>query len=94
VNLRRVVLDVDKALRLPSLLDLAGSINAVTGVEVVYLAVTEIDVETMGLEIAIEGEGLDMDLLVQAIEAAGAVVHGTDELVVGQRTIEPGRRRP
>lgn len=88
VNVRRVVLDVDKALHRPELIDIAGAIAAVAGVESANIAVNEIDVETIGTNITVEGSEIDYAALLQAIESAGAVVHSIDELVVGERLIE------
>lgn len=88
MNLRRVVLDVDKALHRPELIDIAEAIERVQGVESVNIAVNEIDVETIGTNITVEGTKIDFDALVTAIETSGAVVHSVDELVVGDRIIE------
>lgn len=88
MNLRRVVLDVDKALHRPELIDIAEAIERVQGVEGVNIAVNEIDVETIGTNITVEGTKIDFDALVTAIETSGAVVHSVDELVVGDRIIE------
>lgn len=88
MNLRRVVLDVDKAVHRPELIDIADAIAAVPGVESTNIAVNEIDVETVGTNITVEGTGIDYDALLKAIESSGAVVHSIDELVVGDYIIE------
>jgi hypothetical protein len=93
MNVRRILLDVDKAVARPSLIELAKAIDAVAGVAAINITVTEIDIETLGMDVTVEGEALDYDELVAAIESAGAVVHSIDEIVVGSRTIEPVRRR-
>jgi hypothetical protein len=54
--------------------------------------VGEIDVETIGMDVTIEGEGLGYEQLRQAIETCGAVVHSIDQLVAGTRLIEGVRR--
>ncbi len=92
MNIRRLVLDVDKAMARPSLLGIAEAISACPGVEGANITVTEIDIETVGMEITIEGENLDYDALVKAIEAAGAVVHSIDQVVCGARVVERVRR--
>lgn len=92
LNIRRLVLDVDKALARPHLTELAEAINAVTGVEAVNIAVNEIDLETVGMEITIQGEMLDYGQIVRAIEEAGAVSHSVDEIATGQYLIEPVKR--
>lgn len=88
MNLRRVVLDVDKAIKRPSLLELAQAISQCAGVEAVNITVDEIDMETQGMDVVIEGNQLDYDALVEAIESTGAVVHSVDQLVIGDRLIE------
>lgn len=87
MNIRRLQLDVDKAVARPDLLDLAEAIDAVRGVEAVNITVTDIDVETMGTEITIEGDNIDVTRLFSAIERAGAALHSIDEVVVGDRII-------
>ncbi len=88
MNLRRVVLDVDKAKDRPELIDIAEAIADVLGVESANIAVNEIDVETMGTIITVEGSDIDYKALIKAIEGSGAAVHSVDELVVGTRIIE------
>lgn len=83
MNVRRLVLDVDKAIARPSIVEIANSIDAIPNVEAVNITVTEIDVETVGMEITIEGNGLDYDAITKAIGNSGAVVHSIDQLVTG-----------
>ena len=54
---------------------------------------TEIDIETVGTNVTIEGENLDYDALVKAIESTGAVVHSIDQIVAGKEIIEAVNRR-
>jgi uncharacterized protein len=88
MNIRRLLLDVDKAFARPSVLDIAQAIDRCTGVEAVNITITEIDMETVDMEVTIEGEDLDYDELVRAIESSGAVVHSIDQVVVGRRIVE------
>lgn len=88
MKIRRVQLDVDKAIARPDLLELAAVINDVSGVEGLNITVTEIDLETVGLEITVEGQSVDAAQLISQIEKAGAAVHSIDELVVGDRVVE------
>lgn len=88
MNIRRLVLDVDKAVARPSLVELAGAIDACRGVEAFNITVGEIDIETVGMDVTIEGQNLDYDRIVEAIEAIGAVVHSIDQLVCGERIVE------
>jgi len=88
MNIRRLLLDVDKASARPSLVELAAAIDGIDGVEALNIVVTEIDIETMDMDVTIEGNNLDYDKIVEAIESAGAVVHSLDEIVVGSKILE------
>lgn len=88
MNLRRVVLDVDKTVARPSLLEIAEAILGVEGVEALNITVKEIDIETLDLVVTIEGEAMDYPKITAAIENTGAVVHSIDQLVAGNRMVE------
>lgn len=88
LNIRRVVMDVDKALKVPTLAEIGTAINGAPGVRAFNITVTEVDQETVGTSITVEGEAIDYDALVRAIETSGAVVHSLDQLVAGDRIIE------
>jgi len=88
LNIRRLALDVDKASHRPTLIELAEAITGCRGVEAFNITVNEIDMETVGMEITIEGQFLDYDELVNAMEGAGAAVHSIDQLVCGERIVE------
>ena len=92
MTVRRVILDVDKALNRPTLLELASAIEKVQGGEAVNVSVTEMDMETMGTIITVEGNGIDFSELINSIEETGSVIHSVDEIVVGKRIIESIRR--
>jgi hypothetical protein len=87
MNIRRLAFDVDKALDRPSLLDIARAIDGCGGVESCNITVEEIDIETVGMDIIVEGLNLDYDRIVAAIEETGAAVHSLDELVFGERIV-------
>lgn len=93
MNIRRLVLDVDKARARPSLPEIGEAIARCAGVEAFNITVNEIDIETVGMDITIEGAGLDYDRIAAAIESTGAVVHSIDQLVAGERVIESVERR-
>ena len=93
MNIRRMVLDVDKAIARPSLPEVAAAIEKVSGVQAVNITVTEIDIETVGMDISVEGEHIDHEALLRAIESTGAVVHSIDQLATGSRLIEWAERR-
>ena len=88
MNIRRLQLDVDKAVHRPDLLELAEAIDSVPGVEALNITVTGIDIETVGTEVTVEGDNIDIRALTEAIEKSGAALHSIDEIVVGNRIIE------
>jgi hypothetical protein len=88
MNVRRITMDVDKAVRRPDLMELAAAIDGVASVDALNITVGNIDLETVGMDITVEGESIDVAALVTAIERTGAAVHSIDEIVVGSRTIE------
>jgi len=92
MNIRQLMLDVDKALDRPSVLEIAEAIEAQNGVEGVCVVVTEVDMETVGMEITIEGQAMNYENIVTAIEKTGAVVHSLDQVLTGERKITPIRR--
>jgi uncharacterized protein len=92
MNIRRLVLDVDKAISRPTILEIGEAIEKVSGVAGFNITVTEIDIETVGMDITIEGEQVDYEALVKAIEQTGAVVHSIDQLVAGTKVVERVKR--
>lgn len=92
MNIRQIMLDVDNAMERPSVIEIAEAIEKVNGVEGLSIVVTEVDMETVGMEVTIEGDGLNYDEIENAIEKTGAVVHSIDQLLAGKRLITPARR--
>lgn len=92
MNIRRLLLDVDKAMQRPSIIEIAEAISASAGVQACNITVSDIDVETVGMNVTVEGENINYDALVSAIEHVGAVVHSIDEIVIGERVIERVQR--
>jgi hypothetical protein len=92
MNIRRLVLDVDKAIARPSVIELAEAISSCNGVEALNITVSEIDVETVGMEVTIEGENLNYQQVLEAIESTGAALHSLDQIVCGERIIEHVKR--
>jgi hypothetical protein len=92
MNVRRLLLDVDKAFARPSILEIAQAIDGCSGVEALDITVGEIDMETVDMAVTIEGEALDYEEIVRAIESSGAVVHCIDQVVVGKQLIHRGER--
>jgi hypothetical protein len=93
LNVRRLTMDVDKAIARPSILELATAICGCSGVAGFNITVSEIDLETVGMDVTVEGERLDYDELVDAIDRVGAVVHSIDEIVCGNQIVERVDRR-
>ncbi len=91
MTLRRLVLDVLKPLKEPSIVELTERLERVRGVEAVNVTVNEVDVETMGLIITIEGNGIDFEAVKEVLEDCGAVIHSVDQVVAGSRIIETPR---
>jgi hypothetical protein len=87
MNVRQLLLDVDKAIMRPSLLEIAAAIDTCRGVEAVNITVEEIDIETVGMNVSIEGDGMDYEQISRAIESTGDVVHSLDEIAIGDRII-------
>jgi uncharacterized protein len=87
MNIRQLLLDVDKAVARPSLLEIAQALDGCRGVEGVNITVEEIDIETVGMNVTIEGENMDYEEITKAIESAGAVVHSLDQIAIGSRIV-------
>ena len=91
LTIRRLVLDVLKPIRGVSIIDLAEKIAEIKGVEGVNISVTDMDVETMGLMIVIEGQDLNFEEIKKVLEEDGCAIHSIDEVVSGSKMVE-GRR--
>ncbi len=91
MGLRRLVLDIGKGLNRPTLMELASAVESVPGVEGVNIRVTDMDIETMGLIMTVEGNNINFDVLVKSIEETGCVIHSVDEVVSGKRIVESSR---
>lgn len=88
MKVRRIVLDVDKARDRPTLIEIIKALENLPNVEGVNITVDNIDIETVGTEVIIEGINLDYDIIIQTIESTGAVVHSIDQIVSGDRMVE------
>jgi hypothetical protein len=92
---RRVVIDAAIPTKDISIVDVAKSLYETRGVKAVRVTVDDVDVDVLGLMIVVEGEGIDVEEVLEAIEKVGGVVHSLDEVVVGEyipRTTEEGDR--
>ncbi len=88
MRVRRVLLKVDRAKDRPGTLTLAAAIDRIAGVEGAVITVTSIDMETVGMDVTVEGDDIDVTARIAAIERAGAAVHSIDEIAFGERLIE------
>ncbi|MFT3702993.1 MAG: DUF211 domain-containing protein [Agriterribacter sp.] len=73
MGIRQILLEVDKAGESPEIVGIAAAIESVDCVEGLSIVVNEIDMETVGMEITVEGEDLKYDGIVAAIENTGVV---------------------
>jgi len=81
LTIRKIVLDVLKPLKGPSIVELAQSLSDSEGVNKVTITVNEIDVETITLTITIEGPNIDFESIRNIIERLGGVIHSVDQVV-------------
>jgi len=87
MGLKKVVLDVLKPIKGYSLVTLAQNLTKVDGVKRVSVVVNEIDVETVTLNVTVEGDDIDFDGLRSSLEDMGAVIHSVDEVIVESEEI-------
>ncbi len=76
----RLVLDVLKTIRGPTIIDLAEKLVELPGVTNVNIKVNEVDVETLTLTVVIEGSEIDFEEVKKLIEEMGGVIHSVDEV--------------
>lgn len=88
MGLRRLVLDVLKPLREPSIVEVALELSKVPGVEGVNITVNEVDVETLSLTIVVEGTDIDFEGVKRVLESVGAAIHSIDQVVAGKKMVE------
>jgi len=88
MGLRRLVLDVLKPLREPSIVEVALELSKVSGVEGVNITVNEVDVETLSLTIVVEGTDIDFEGIKRVLDSVGAAIHSIDQVVAGEKMVE------
>ncbi|MEM4465209.1 MAG: DUF211 domain-containing protein [Ignisphaera sp.] len=81
MGITKLVLDVLKTLKGPTIIDVARRLLEIDGVSRINIKVNEIDVETLTLTITIEGSEIDFDTVKNTLEGMGAVVHSVDEVI-------------
>ena len=95
MNIKRLILDVDMARKRPDVMDVATALSSLVEIEVINITIENIDLETVGTEILIEGgsNSLDYEKIIKTIEGTGAVVHSVDQVIVGTRIVEYVKRK-
>jgi len=91
VSIRRIVLDVLKPIKGTTIIDLAGKLTELEGIDGVNISVTDMDVETMGLMVVIEGPNINFEEVKKVLEDDGCAIHSIDEVAAGNRLVE-GRK--
>ncbi|MEM1623102.1 MAG: DUF211 domain-containing protein [Sulfolobales archaeon] len=79
--LKKIVLDVLKTIKGTSLVELAEMIVRLNGVSRISINVSEVDVETITLNVTIEGNSIDFSEVRDVIEKAGGVIHSIDYVI-------------
>lgn len=80
MGIKKIVLDVLKMLKGPTIIDVARRLLEIDGIKSVNIKVNEIDVETLTLTITIEGTDIDFNTIKNVIEDLGGVIHSVDEV--------------
>jgi hypothetical protein len=86
--IRRLLLDILKPIKGPSIVDVARSIASLPGIDGVNITVKEIDVDTITLSMTIEGASIDFEMLQRKLEELGCAIHSIDQVVAGKRIVE------
>ena len=85
---RRLILDVLKPIKGPSVIDVGRELGDIPGVEGVNITVKEIDVDTITLSITLEGSDIDFSIVERRLEELGCVIHSIDQVIAGKRIVE------
>jgi hypothetical protein len=84
MGITKLVLDVLKTLKGPTIIDVAHRLLEVKGIDKISIKVNEIDVETLTLTITIEGSKIDFESIKSVLDDMGAVIHSVDEVVASR----------
>ncbi len=88
MGLKKIVLDVLKPIKEPTLITLAKNLSRVSGVKEVSIIVNEVDVETVTLAITISGSNIDYEEIENTLRELGVALHSIDEVVFESETAE------
>jgi hypothetical protein len=86
-RIRRVVLDVLKPHK-PTIIELSKQVSVTKGVSGVNCSLDEVDQDTETVKITIEGDNIDFEAVINAIESVGGVVHSIDSVSTGKRMVD------
>lgn len=86
-KIRRLVLDVLKPHN-PSIIQLAGELSELPGIEAVNISIYEMDQRVENAKITLQGSDIDYDAVLKVIGQFGGTVHSIDEVVAGRMIIE------
>ncbi|MDM7274868.1 MAG: DUF211 domain-containing protein [Thermoprotei archaeon] len=86
--IRRLVLDILKPVKGPSIVDIGSEIASMDGIDGVNITVKEIDVDTMTLVVTLEGANINYEELEEKLENLGCVIHSIDQVVAGSKIVE------
>ncbi len=88
MGLKKLVLDVLKPIREPTLVTLAKNLSKVSGVREVSIVVSEMDVETVTLVVTINGDDIDYEEVESTLRELGVALHSVDEIVFESEVTE------
>uniref|UniRef100_A0A7J3YTF1 DUF211 domain-containing protein n=1 Tax=Ignisphaera aggregans TaxID=334771 RepID=A0A7J3YTF1_9CREN len=84
MTLTKLVLDVLKQLKEPTIIELAYRLLELDGIKSVDIEIKEIDVETLSLTITIEGSNIDFEKVRGTLEKLNVVVHDINKIYVSK----------
>jgi|YelNatPaOPRAMG01_1025707.scaffolds.fasta_scaffold04774_4 hypothetical protein len=88
MGLKKLVLDVLKPIREPTLVTLAKNLSKVNGVREISIVVSEMDVETVTLVVTINGDDIDYEEVENTLRELGVALHSVDEVVFESEVTE------
>ncbi|EZQ11020.1 DUF211 domain-containing protein [Candidatus Acidianus copahuensis] len=91
--IRRIVLDVLKPIKGSSIVDIAEKLTKLDGIDGANISVTDMDVETMGLMVILEGSDIIFEEVRKLLEEEGCAIHSIDEVASGKKVIEVRRAK-
>lgn len=81
ILITRLVLDVLKPHQ-PDIVEFSKRLAAIKGVRRIDSSVVEVDAETETVKMIIDGDGLDVESISEAVRSLGGAIHSIDAAVV------------